>query len=505
LKIILYLKFILKKIICRKIFLSIIFFLLLLFKAISIEAMSSKNGYVGAEKCISCHMEIFNEWKRSGHANILRKVSNAAIKNIPIPRGYNRNDVSYVIGGYRWKALFLDKKGYLITSSPEGTDKFQYNLRSKKWADYFPGQKIFYDCGGCHTTGFLPEGHQNGLEGIIGTWEFEGVQCEVCHGPGLKHSRTSLKKDITIDENICRKCHGKEPFDIIPLNGVFLVQYTEANQLLKSKMKNFSCTVCHYPHLPSDKSIRQSCETCHQEVASQYKGSYMGKLGVKCIDCHMPPAVKIADGNPDIYEGDFKSHLFKIDHIKEFPISVINEERINPGYLSVDYACIRCHYLNHNRQWAARFAMSAHTVKVTTNIKIMRLQRVTTYLGFLMAIVALLTGLYIKNYILTSLQLNKKKVLTYHRLFSLTAFSIFVFNIILCTYIHFPIEQPAKALDFGWFLIHPVNGVIGAFIYGVKIIAVRKFRKGWTMQGLLWGIGIFISWLIQFGTVLFKS
>jgi hypothetical protein len=473
--------------------------------AISIEAVSTKNGYVGAEKCISCHREIFSEWKGSGHANILRKASSEAIKNIPIPRGYNRNDVSYVIGGYRWKALFLDKKGYLITSSPEGTDKIQYNLRSKKWADYFIGQKIFYDCGGCHTTGFSPEGHQNGLKGIIGTWEFEGVQCEVCHGPGLKHSRTSLKKDITIDENICRKCHGKEPFDIILLSGVFLAQYTETNQLLKSKMKNFSCSVCHNPHLSSEKSIKQPCETCHQKTAVEYEESYMYSLGVRCIDCHMPPAGMIAEGDTMKFQGDFKSHLFRIDHRKVFPVVEINGEKTNPGYLSVEYACMPCHYKNRNREWAASFGMFSHTVKVTSNIKIMRLQRVTIYLGFLIVILALLTGLYLKNYIFTSLQLNKKKVLTYHRLFSWTAFSIFVFNIILCTYIHFPLEQPAKALDYGWFLIHPINGVIGAFIYGGKIIAVRKFRKGWSMQGLLWGIGIFISWLIQFGTILFKS
>ncbi len=478
-------------------------FVLFLHNTPQVIAQSFGNDYIGAEACKTCHKKEYNDWKASGHANILHKASDEKVKNIPFP--IDRKNISYVIGGYKWKVLFLDRKGYLITSTSKGEGETQYNLKSKKWVDFLPGQRVPYDCGVCHTTGFSRIGHENRLEGIIGTWKFEGVQCEACHGPGQKHSASTLKKDINIDRHICRQCHGQEPFDTIPLNGVFLVQYTEANQLLKSKMKDFPCTVCHDPHLPSERSIRQSCESCHQKTTEIYKESYMYKVGVTCTDCHMAPAVKIADGNPDIYEGDFKSHLFKINHRGEFPVSISKGERINPGYLSVDYVCMRCHYLNHDRQWAARFAMFAHTVKVTTNIKIMRLQRVITYLGFLLAVIALLTGLYMKNYIFTSLQLNKKKVLTYHRFSSWTAFSIFVFNIIICTYIHFPLEHPAKALDFGWFLIHPINGIIGGVMYGGKIITVRKFRKGWTSQGLLWGIGIFLSWLIQFGTIIFKS
>ena len=472
---------------------------------ILLNAQPSKNGFIGAEACKACHQKEYDGWKTSGHSRILHKSSDAEINTIPFPDGYDRKNVSYIIGGFKWKAVYLDRNGYLITSTAMGDGRNQYDVRSRNWVDYLSGQRVSYDCGRCHTTGYSSEGHQNRLEGITGTWTFEGIQCEVCHGPGAIHASSSRKADIIISTTVCLECHGTKPLNIIPFNGLFLDQYTEANQLMKSRMKSFSCVVCHNPHLSSKMSIKEPCESCHQKTAEIYKDSYMYKVGVACADCHMPPAVKIAEGNTGIYQGDFKSHLFKIDHRREFPASVGDGKKINPGYLSVDYVCMRCHYINHDRQWAARFAMFAHTVKVTTNIKIMRLQKVTTYIGFFLVIIALLTGLYIRNYIFTSFQLNKKKVLTYHRLSSWTAFSIFVFNIVLCAYIHFPLAQPAKALDFGWFIIHPINGVIGGIMYGGKILAVREFRQGWKWQGLLWGIGIFLSWLIQLITILFKS
>jgi len=480
-----------------------VIFLILLFTPTISAAFSSKNEYVGADVCKTCHEKQYEAWETSGHARILRKLSDAGIDSIPLPSGYDKKTITYVIGAYNWKALFLDRKGYLVTSTSAGDGKNQYNLKSKIWVDYLPGQKASYDCGRCHTTGYLSNGHQDGLEGIIGTWKFEGVQCEVCHGPGAAHAESSRKADIRIDRNICSKCHGTEPLDVIPLTGVFLAHYTEVNQLMKSKMRNLLCVVCHNPHLSSKKSIKQSCETCHQKMAETYKESYMYKVGVTCIDCHMPPAGMIAEGDTKTFYGDFKSHIFRIDHRKDFPALARNGQKINPGYLSVDYACMRCHSIYQNRQWASSFGMFAHKIKVTTDIKIMRFQMVWAYFGFFSAVIALLTGLYLKNLFLTSLKLNKKTVLTFHRVSAWITFSLYIFISAMCIYFHFPLDNLLKVLNLGWFLIHPVNGVLGVILYGGKIIAVRKYKKGWATLGLLWGVGTFVFWLIQIITVLF--
>ncbi|MEW6002354.1 MAG: cytochrome c3 family protein [Nitrospirota bacterium] len=465
-----------------------------------LSAKTLVSEYVGAGRCLTCHPEKYDQWKASGHARILHKSSDPEIKTIPLP---DRKNISYAIGGYKWMILFLDRNGYLITSSSTGKGKNQYNLKSRKWVDYLPGERIPYDCGRCHTTGYSPEGHQDAFEGIVGTWKFNGVQCEACHGPGAVHVGSSSKRDIIIKKDVCLQCHGMEPLDLIPLNGVFLAQYTEANQLLKSNMKNLTCVDCHDPHVSSERSIKISCETCHRKVARMYKESYMYKVNVQCIDCHMPPAGIIAEGDPETFNGDFKSHLFRIDHRKGFPALEKNGQRINAGYLSVDYACMRCHSLYQKRQWAASFGMFAHRIKITTDIRIMRLQTVSTYIGFFSALISLLTALILKNWIGVSLKVNRKKFLTLHRLSSWITFSIYIFVSTLCIYFHFPLNNPLKVLDLGWFLIHPLNGLIMLAFYGGKIFTVRKLKKGWTSQGVFWGLGLFVAWLIQLTTIIF--
>ncbi len=461
--------------------------------------MPSNDGYVGAEQCKTCHNEIYEEWKSSGHSKIIYKPSNGNI-NIPLPEGYSVNEISYVIGGYKWKALFLDKNGYLITSTSRGDGRNQYNLKSKRWVDYKAGERVPYDCGMCHTTGYSPEGHQDGLEGIKGRWKFDGVQCEACHGPGALHIQSSLKRDIKIDRTICIRCHSIDPLDAIPVNDVFLAPYTEVNQLMKSKMKKFKCVNCHNSHRSSEKSIKQSCESCHQKIALRYENSYMHRVGVKCIDCHMPQAGLIAEGDRETFTGDLKSHLFRIDHTKKFPFFIKDNEKVNPGYLSVDYACIRCHNLYEDRERMSGFAMVAHKIKITTNIKIMRLQMVFATIGFLSALIAMLSALSLKGWFWAILK--KKTLLSVHRNSVWISFFIYLFIATLCIYFHTPLDNPAKIFNLGWFLIHPINGISGIVLYSGKIISVRKFKQGWKRPGLIWGIGIFIFWIVQYMTVI---
>ncbi len=254
-------------------------------------------GYAGAAACKPCHQLIYDDWSVSGHASILRKATDPRVALLPLPAGFARRDISYVVGGYRWKALFLDKNGYVITSTTVAGGKNQYNVKSQMWSSSLSGKQDTYDCGRCHTTGYLPIGHQASLPGIIGTWQFDGVQCEACHGPGSRHVQTTRKVDISTNRNICNACHETQPRDIVPVSGVFLAPYTESNQLMKSAMKDTACIECHDPHRSALASIQRTCESCHKRTAEIYADSYLNKVGVTCIDCHMPPAGLLAEGN----------------------------------------------------------------------------------------------------------------------------------------------------------------------------------------------------------------
>ena len=72
--------------------------------------------YVGSEACSACHPEEYNNWRTSGHPYKLVSAEDAKVRPIPLPEGYTFDDISYVIGGYKWKARYRDNDGYIITS-----------------------------------------------------------------------------------------------------------------------------------------------------------------------------------------------------------------------------------------------------------------------------------------------------------------------------------------------------------------------------------------------------
>lgn len=159
--------------------------------------------YVKSETCGGCHEEIYDTFMKSGHPWKLNKVVNGQPPDYPYtevpnpPEGYTWDDITYVIGGYNWKARFIGKDGFIITGEEGDTEfKGQYNFANPHvgndahWGKYHPGEERPYNCGTCHTTGYSnwpADSHQDGLPGLIGTWEEPGVQCEACHGPGSLH------------------------------------------------------------------------------------------------------------------------------------------------------------------------------------------------------------------------------------------------------------------------------------------------------------------------------
>ncbi|HXF64659.1 MAG TPA: multiheme c-type cytochrome, partial [Caldilineaceae bacterium] len=86
--------------------------------------------FVGSAACQECHEDIYAAYAQSGHPWILNRIENGEPPAYPEtavddpPEGYTWADISYVVGGYGWKALFLDQQGYIITGTA------QYNLEN---------------------------------------------------------------------------------------------------------------------------------------------------------------------------------------------------------------------------------------------------------------------------------------------------------------------------------------------------------------------------------------
>lgn len=321
-------------------------------------------GYVGPQRCAECHLGTYNDYRGMAHPYKLRPVEEARIAGLPLPDGYTWDDITYVIGGRRWKSRYIDKDGYIITMTGKNRDvkgKNQYNLADGSWTDYNPGEKLPYNCGPCHMSAYSKEGHQDGLEGIIGTWAFPGITCEECHGPGKTHVDAKGRGKIKVDKSsaACGKCHIRGDKNKIPASGGFIQHHEQYNELLASPHKTMECVECHNPHKPLQSAIKAECSSCHGDVAKGYKGSKMEKVGKTCEDCHMPKATKSAVTTAK-WQGDVKTHLFKINTDPKAKMFT-DDGKFARGYLTLEFSCLKCH-LDRSTEWAAQYAKKAHTI-----------------------------------------------------------------------------------------------------------------------------------------------
>ncbi|MCA9916568.1 MAG: NapC/NirT family cytochrome c [Anaerolineales bacterium] len=313
--------------------------------------------FVGSEACAECHEEIYDVFMLSGHPHQVTAVTNGEAPQYPFsevsdpPPGYTWDDISYVIGGYNWKARFLDQNGNLITG-----EQAQYNLNNDEldlgddWVAYHADEEnLSYDCGTCHTTGYSPIGNQDGLAGIVGSWAIAGVQCEECHGAGSQHAESPITVRLTInrDGESCNECHteGITLMDFVSENG-FISHQDSYDDLYQSKHMMIDCVVCHDPHTGVVQlreadlaTVQANCEDCHFAQA-QYESGHEG-VRVDCIDCHMPQMLQNAVGDPVQYTADVRTHVMAINPTQ---LDQFNEDgTLATTRISLNFSCRGCH------------------------------------------------------------------------------------------------------------------------------------------------------------------
>lgn len=130
----------------------------------------------------------------------------------------------------------------------------------QKFLDEWKNLNSPVSCLRCHTTGFNP---------TEGTFKFEGVTCEQCHGPG---------DTMEIDESVelCATCHS-DPYP------------TFEEWRSSPGHMDVTCNDCHEPHslrITAD-SPTDLCSSCHETQFEKFEETRHGSAGVDCIDCHM--------------------------------------------------------------------------------------------------------------------------------------------------------------------------------------------------------------------------
>ncbi len=331
------------------------------------DASFTGPDFIGDQTCSGCHQELYDSYIKSGHPWKLNKVSDGKAPIYPftkldkLPVGYTWNDISYVIGGYHWKARFIDKEGYIITDEPGKSGNAEYlnqwnfaneNLdKDAGWVIYKSGtEKLPYDCGACHTTGYSQQGNQDGLSGLIGTWVQEGIRCEECHGPGSMHAGNpqSFEMKIDRDAEACGQCHRRGDVENVNAKDGFIEHHEQYEELFQGKHAVLDCVQCHDPHKgvvqlaqTEQPTTRIQCDRCHQEQARNQKNTKHAAMGVACIECHMPRVIKSAWADPEKYSGDIRTHLMAINptQIEQFS----DDGTIALSEIGLNFACRHCH------------------------------------------------------------------------------------------------------------------------------------------------------------------
>lgn len=189
---------------------------------VTVVVTSSGLAYVGSNTCVSCHTDK-ESYFETGHNFKLTKVEGeepiypfTSLAGAPElldidntlgnPAGWQ--DISYVIGGYKKSAMFIDQNGYIMSGDKAGVGvapkggqiPYAYAYQPNTAPDSHP----YGYCGRCHTTGWQDytendnrnPNRQDDMPGMDGTFAMTGVQCESCHGAGSEHVKTPSKQNI---------------------------------------------------------------------------------------------------------------------------------------------------------------------------------------------------------------------------------------------------------------------------------------------------------------------
>lgn len=316
-------------------------------------------AFVGTEACGECHEETVAVFMKSGHPYKLNRVVDGEPPTYPFtevvdpPEGYTWDDISYVIGGYNWKARFIDQNGYIITGDADATT--QYNFWNPElqmgdnWVAYHAGEELPYDCGDCHTTGYSPVGNQDNLPGLIGTWAADGIQCEECHGPGSLHASAPIVWEMKVDRDseACGACHSRGDTTVVDASDGFIQHHEQYEELFQGKHVAIDCVVCHNPHTgvvqlrqEGRQTTRTTCENCHYDIARNRQNELHGRF-IECVDCHMPKVTRSALGSPETFTGDIRTHLMAIN--PGLTSQFDEEGNASASELALDFACRSCH------------------------------------------------------------------------------------------------------------------------------------------------------------------
>ncbi len=255
--------------------------------------------YLGSQACEKCHAQIYERWKKTPMANIVRDPRahpDAIIPNLATNTvaKFTKEQVAFVYGSL-WKQRYFTKIGDDYFPLP-----VQWEVANHKWSKYFvPTDGAdwwakFYPpdnmkrptgptCDGCHSVDYNIHTKQ------VAEWN---VGCERCHGPGSEHiahpSRANILNPAHMDyvaaTDTCIQCHSQGRPLTVPIEGKYYdwpVGYHVGLKLQDFwKLEEHTLGETNFYYFPDGTAHKNRMQ------GNDFVQSVMYRRGVTCFDCH---------------------------------------------------------------------------------------------------------------------------------------------------------------------------------------------------------------------------
>ena len=287
------------------------------------QATASTARYTGSEACAKCHQQIYERWKKTPMANVVRdprEHPEAIIPNLTTnPLGkFTKEQVALVYGSL-WKQRYFTKIGDDYFPEPAQWDVTNHVWRpyfvakgSDWWEPFYPADNMQRPtgptCDGCHSVDYDIHTKK------VVEWN---VGCERCHGPGSEHVAHPTRGNILdparmeyVEANdACIQCHSQGRPLTSPLEGKYYdwpvgyrvgLHLRDFWQLEDHKLGELSFS--HFPDGTAHKNRMQgndfvqslmyrrgvTCFTCHDAHGTENYAQLRKPADKLCLDCHGP-------------------------------------------------------------------------------------------------------------------------------------------------------------------------------------------------------------------------
>jgi predicted CXXCH cytochrome family protein len=347
---------------------------ILIISSLHLSAKTVETGaFVGAEKCISCHQQQYQDWQGSHHDQSMQhagsksvlgdfnqaKFNYGGITSTFYKKGdefwVNTDGVDGQLKDFKIEYTFgvMPLQQYLV-----GFDDGRYQALSlawdsrteldggQRWFHLYPEENVDHKdvlhwtryannwnsrCAECHSTN-LQKNYQSSSNSYNTTWSEINVACESCHGPAEKHVTWAQNPQASqLDKGLRRNLSEEVDWQRLP-------GYSTAVLMAKnSKLK----------HKPLKNEQINRCAACHSRRGTIDQAASHQGTSAELLDTHLlsliEPPLYFADGQ--ILEEDYVYGSFV--QSKMHQRGVVCSNCHNPHSLELkaqgNQLCAQCH------------------------------------------------------------------------------------------------------------------------------------------------------------------